>query len=193
MKREHVFSPCRRYRYTLWREWAWQFLPGVTDDPGLSSIGRQDQFVQFVGLNPSTADEVQDDPTVRRCVGYAKRWGFGAMCMTNVFAWRDTDPEAMKRVPSPVSHGSEWVTAGLDEGHMPIDANDYWLQTVAASASLVVAAWGTHGDHRNRAYWARALLAGPKLHSIGVKLNEDGSPRHPLYLAGDLLPVPYPP
>jgi hypothetical protein len=93
MKRETIFSPCRRYRYTLFREWATdELFDGCNDGERGQRLG---QFVQFVCLNPSTADERQDDPTVRRCVDYAKRWGFGAFCMTNIFAWRDTDPYKM--------------------------------------------------------------------------------------------------
>lgn len=70
-----IFSPCGRYRYTLWREW----------------IGGEG-FVQFIGLNPSTATDTEDDPTIRRCINYAKSWGYGGMCMTNLFAYRATLP-----------------------------------------------------------------------------------------------------
>ena len=72
------FSPCRRYRYTLSIEW-----------------DASKERVMFIGLNPSTADETKDDPTVRRCKQFAKDWGYGAMVMTNLFAWRDTDPKKM--------------------------------------------------------------------------------------------------
>src|SRR5690348_9819680 len=98
MTMETVFSQCRKYRYTLWRQWgdvrsgfAMELWPADRAD-------KSRQYVQFIGLNPSTADETQDDPTVRRCIGFSKAWGYGALCMTNAFAWRDTDPEKMKRV-----------------------------------------------------------------------------------------------
>jgi hypothetical protein len=80
-----VFSTCRRYRYVLRRIWDRSTPPAM-----------------FVGLNPSTADEVKDDPTVRRCIGYAKRWGFGGLIMTNIFAFRSTDPNALVELDDPV-------------------------------------------------------------------------------------------
>lgn len=85
MIKDTIFSPCREYRYTLYREWA----------PG-------DKVVMFIGLNPSTADEVNNDPTVRRCINYAKQWGYTGMYMTNIFAYRATDPNVMKAHPEPV-------------------------------------------------------------------------------------------
>ncbi len=145
------FSDCRRYRYTLWRTWS--------GNPG---------YVMFVGLNPSTADEVRDDPTVRRCIGFAKSWGFGAMCMTNLFAFRATKPEAMKAAKDPV--GPE---------------NDRHLRRVARKASLVVAAWGVHGTYLGREAVVRGKL--PRLHCLG--LTRDGLPKHPLYLPRGLKPA----
>ena len=74
MERGADISPCGRYRYSLWRKWG----PGAT--------------CMFVGLNPSTADETADDPTIRRCMAFARDWGYGALCMANLFAYRATDP-----------------------------------------------------------------------------------------------------
>lgn len=147
-----VFSRCRRYRYEWHHRWS--------DGP----------VCLFIGLNPSTADDFQMDPTVRRCVDYAQRWGFGALAMANLFAWRDTDPAAMKRQPRPIGAG-----------------NDATLLRLAASADLVVAAWGCHGNHRQRAATVRPWL--PKLHAL--KVNRDGSPAHPLYLKRALQASPY--
>lgn len=144
-ERKTIFSPCRQYRYTLWREWD-MFNPN---------------YVQFIGLNPSTADEVQDDPTIRRCIGFAKRWGYGAMCMTNIFAFRATDPKVMKQCPLPV--GPE---------------NDRWLVEIARGASLTVAAWGVHGEFMARNVEVMKLL--DNLQCFGV--TKDGHPKHPLYL-----------
>lgn len=84
--RFHHFSEDRKYRYTLWREW------DMSDDmiatmPGYDRTG---EYLQVIGLNPSTADESKDDPTLRRCIDFAQRFGFGALCMTNLFAWRAT-------------------------------------------------------------------------------------------------------
>jgi len=146
-----VFSPCRTYRYTLWREW----------------IGGSG-YAMFVGLNPSTADETQDDPTIRRCIAFSKAWGYSGYCMTNLFAFRATDPAVMKRHPEPIG-----------------DFNDAWLLSCAAGAGVVVAAWGTHGTHLGRDAGVRRLLRG--LHYL--RLTKDGHPAHPLYLPKTLTPV----
>jgi hypothetical protein len=126
----------------------------------------------FVGLNPSTADEVDNDPTVTRCINYAQNWGYGGLIMSNLFAWRDTDPRAMKAAQEPI--GPE---------------NDTWLARLAAEAGLVVAAWGVDGRHRGRGDQVARLLAG-QLHYL--KLTKDGHPSHPLYLKKTLKPEPWP-
>jgi hypothetical protein len=143
--RQTIFSPCRRYRYTLWREYD-MFNPS---------------YVMFIGLNPSTADEVQDDPTIRRCIGYAKDWGYGALCMMNLFAFRATDPRVMKSAKDPV--GPE---------------NDAWLARCARDAGLVVAAWGAHGSYRDRDEEVLKLI--DNVMCLGK--TKEGYPRHPLYL-----------
>ncbi len=125
----------------------------------------------FIGLNPSMADRSMTDPTVRRCISYAKCWGYGALHMTNLFAWIDPDPTTMKQQARPV--GSQ---------------NDATLRRLAAEAGLVVAAWGRHGAHLGRDAVVKAML--PNLHALAV--NQNGSPAHPLYLKGDLMPVPFP-
>jgi hypothetical protein len=149
-----TFSPHRTYRYSLWRRW------------GDEAAG----YVMFIGLNPNTADELKDDPTVRRCIQYAKDWGYGAICMTNIFAFRETDPAVMKAHPSPV--GPE---------------NDATLSHLAAQAQLVVAAWGTDGAHMGRQAEVRRLL--PNLHCLSR--TKEGFPGHPLYLKKTLRPMPY--
>lgn len=125
----------------------------------------------FIGLNPSTADEVNDDPTVRRCIGYARRWGYGGLCMTNIFAYRATDPAVMKAHPAPIG-----------------EENDRYLLGCAAGAGVVVAAWGTHGAHMGRGDQVRRML--PAL--LCLKSTQGGFPSHPLYLRKDLRPVPWP-
>lgn len=115
------FSRCRAYRYTLWRTW----------NTGLFTYaGKPDRYVNFICLNPSTADEVADDNTIRKCVKFAKTWGYPAMCVTNLFAYRSTDPEAMKLVAEPIG-----------------EDNDYFLENTAVNAALVIAAWSQHGSH----------------------------------------------
>ena len=145
MNRKTVFSEDRIYRYVLWREWDM-----------LNSA-----YAMFIGLNPSTADETQDDPTIRRCIGFAKEWGFGSLCMTNLFAFRATKPEDMKKSVDPV---------GQD--------NDYWLKECGSNAGRIIAAWGTHGCFMNRDY--SIMTTVKNLKCLGK--TKTGFPKHPLYL-----------
>jgi len=153
MSRQTILSECRNYRYVLWREW------DMTNPT----------YAMFVGLNPSTADEVEDDPTIRRCVDYAKQWGYGALCMANLFAYRATKPAVMKAHPKPV---------GVD--------NDRWLVELAKNAGVVVAAWGLGGVHLARDK-AVEVLIGNKLSCL--KLTKGKYPGHPLYLKRTLKPL----
>lgn len=153
MQKTALFSPNRTYRYTLWRHWG-----------GLWATG----YAMFIGLNPSTATETEDDPTVRRCIGYARDWGFAGLCMTNIFAFRATDPAVMKAHPEPI--GPE---------------NDRYLAEMAREADIVVAAWGTEGSHLDRGEAVKRMI--PDLHYLG--LTKDGHPKHPLYLRKDLKPI----
>lgn len=146
-----IFSPCRRYRY------AWTC-------PAWSGSG----YMQAIGLNPSTADEVGTDPTIRRCIQFAKDSGCGSLVMTNLFAWRATDPAGMKRAAEPI--GPE---------------NDNWLRLFSAGAKIVLAAWGTHGNHLQRGGAVRELI--PRLHVL--RLTAQGHPQHPLYLPAALRPT----
>ena len=147
------FSPDRRYRYTLWREW---------DMLNTS-------YLMVIGLNPSTADETRNDPTIVRCIGFAKLWGFGALCMTNLFAFRATKPIDMLAIPDPI--GPE---------------NDYTLRGIAAEAGIIIAAWGNHGRFLARDDEVKRMLAGRKLECLAH--NQDGSPVHPLYVPRDRKP-----
>ncbi len=157
-----IFSPDRTYRYTLYREW----------EPSKP-------LVAFIGLNPSTADETNNDPTVTRCINFAKAWGAGRFVMLNLFAYRSTDPKALYAVDDPVG-----------------EANVGWIeQVVGVHAGLVVCAWGTHAENREPAHVADcyAMLRRHK-HVNGVPIcclgkNQNGSPKHPLYLRGDSWPV----
>ena len=150
IKRTAHLSVCRRYRYALWRRW------GAGPN------------VMFVGLNPSTAEEEIDDPTIRRCITFARTWGYGGLCMTNLFAYRSTQPAEMLAQVDPVG-----------------PYNDNYLVQLASEARLVVAAWGTHGQHRGRHNAVRKMLSG--LHYL--RLTKDGHPSHPLYLPANLRPV----
>lgn len=150
MERGADISPCGRYRYALWRKWG----PGGT--------------CMFVGLNPSTADATLDDPTIRRCIGFARSWGYGGLMMTNLFAWRATQPRDMMAADDPV---------GPD--------NDVTLRTAYLNAEVTVAAWGAYGTYGGRHNAVRAML--PRLHYL--RLTKDGHPGHPLYLPASLRPV----
>lgn len=150
-----ILSPCRTYRYVLWREFG-----------GLVGNG----YVMFIGLNPSTADEIEDDPTIRRCIAFAKAWGYGALCMTNLFAFRATQPADMKAATDPIGPG-----------------NDAYLVELAQKAGVVVAAWGTDGAYMGRDQEVRILV--PRLHFL--RKTKDGHPGHPLYLPGNLTPQPF--
>ncbi len=156
MLRETIFSPDRKYRYVLWREWECMFV--------------NNNYVVFIGLNPSTADEAVDDPTIRRCVGFAKSWGYGALCMMNLFAYRETHPIHLKASDDPV---------GQD--------NDHYLKEISGEASIVIAAWGNHGVHWGRSTKVIDLI--PTLFCL--KRTANGSPAHPLYLPKTLKPIPY--
>lgn len=151
-----ALSPCKQYRYTLWRRWY---------------VGPR--IVQFVGLNPSTADETTNDATLRRCIGFARVWGFDAMCMTNLFAFRATSPRDMKLAPDPV-------------GIM----NDCWLLDVRRQVDMCVACWGVHGNHLQRGPQVLETLlhCGP-LHCL--RLTKAGIPSHPLMLPSSLQPIEF--
>ena len=155
---EACFSDDRRFRYHLLREWD-ETLPKVA----------------FIGLNPSTADESADDPTIRRCIGFAKAWGKGGILMLNIYAFRATFPadmwKAQKRGTDIIGGSRNWVDAlkGYATGQ---------------GCDLVVAAWGAHGKRRG----PEVIERWPELMCLGK--NADGTPKHPLYLKGDLLPVP---
>lgn len=126
-------------------------------------------FVMFVGLNPSTADETSDDPTLTRCIKYAKSWGYGGVCMANLFAFRATEPADMKVSDDPI---------GIE--------NNKWLKKLAKDAALVVAAWGNDGSYLERSEQVKEFL--PNLYCL--KLNKSGEPAHPLYQSADIKPVP---
>ena len=152
-----VFSPCRRWRYLLWRRWD-QAKP----------------VANFLMLNPSTADEHKLDPTCSRARDYAERWGYGALVVTNVFAFRSTNPDKLKAVQDPVGPG-----------------NDAAIVRAAKEAALVVCAWGNHGSFSDRSSRVRALLGKSKIPLHCLRINANGEPAHPLYLPGRLKPAPW--
>jgi hypothetical protein len=120
----------------------------------------------IIGLNPSSADEQHDDRTVRRCIDFAKREGCGALAMLNIFAYRATNPAELASCPDPV---------GRD--------NDHYIRSECENAMWIIVAWGTHGKLLGRGAQVVKLLRGRKLLCFGI--NQDGSPKHPLYLSNN--------
>ena len=151
MDRSAIFSDNRKYRYTLWRTWD-------------SKMG----YAMFIGLNPSTADERLDDPTIRRCMGFSKDWGYGGMIMTNLFAFRATNPQDMKNAKDPIG-----------------PKNDYFIRVCSGYASITIAAWGVNGIYLQRDKCVISLI--PNKHVLGF--TKAGHPLHPLYLSKKLRPI----
>lgn len=151
-----VISPCGSYRYVLSRSWS--FEPIVT----------------WVMLNPSTADAMADDATIRKCVGFAKRWGFGGIRVVNLFAWRSRDPLALVDLPDP--YGPEYGK------HFDGAIN---------TSSLVVAAWGCESTLKKkalliqRATMTRTGLLGLTVPVVCLGMTKAGTPYHPLTLGYD--------
>lgn len=155
------FSKGRRHRYTLSRSLA-----------DVSLFESRPKRVLFLMLNPSTANETANDPTVERCCRFGLRWGYDMLAVANLFSFRSTDPRVLRSTP--------------DAEGDPENAET--IVRLAKSAHLVIAAWGVHGALRGRASFVANLLEreGVELHHLG--LTKDGHPRHPLYLRGDTVP-----
>lgn len=150
-----VYSGCGRYRHALHRRW------------GAGPV------LGWVMLNPSTATETQDDPTITRCVGRARALGFGGIAVANLFAFRATSPKGLRLVADPV---------GPDA--------DFALREALDGAAQVVCAWGNHGALLGRGAQVLGQLraAGPPLRHLG--LTARGQPRHPLYVAASVSLIP---
>jgi hypothetical protein len=149
-----VISGCGQYRYLLSRQ-----------------VGLSDRVVAFIGLNPSTADATLDDPTIRRCIGFAKRRDAGLLLMVNLFALRSTDPRALRVHAAPV---------GPD--------NDFWIDRAVSTADVAIAAWGNGGAQMGRSDAVRTRFQG-RLEALAI--TNTGMPKHPLYVRADTETVPY--
>ena len=150
-----VYSDCEHYRYALTRVW---------DEAA--------KRITFVMLNPSTATEVQNDPTVERCERRARTLGYGAFRVTNIFAWRATDPKDMRAAADPIG-----------------PANDAAITEAAQWAGAAICAWGTHGAHLDRGPEVAEILkqTGVSLYHLG--LSQAGHPKHPLYIGYKVQPM----
>ena len=151
-----VFSGCGAYRYALERHWG--------DGPRIA----------VAMLNPSTADETRNDPTIARCATRARAGGFGAMRIVNLFALRATDPRDLKATPDPM---------GLHGDAALLDAADW--------ADMLLCGWGVHGAHLGRGEAVAAMLRG-RGHALStLGLTKDAHPRHPLYVPYASEPRPW--
>ena len=153
MKTYAELSNCRNYRYALWRTW--------DDEKGKA---------MFIGLNPSTADEIEDDRTIKRCISYAKQWGYGGIIMGNLFAYRTPSPAEMMMSNDPV--GPE---------------NDTWLKRLSEEADIVVAMWGNSGSFLNRSNEVVKMF--PSLMCLCI--TNAGQPHHTRGLPDGIKPIPY--
>ena len=150
LKNTAYLSSCRNYRYALWRTW-----------------DANKPRVLFIALNPSTADETHDDPTLNRCINFAHEWGFGGLSIGNLFAFRSTNPKQLKSLDDPIG-----------------PSNDRWLIKLDRESTLTVAAWGNHGKYLKRADHIRQSLKN----LYCLQINITGEPAHPLYLQSNLTP-----
>lgn len=153
-----VYSDCERYRFSLTRVWQ-----------------PEGDRVLFVMLNPSTATEVQNDPTVERCERRARALGAGSFRVCNIFAWRDTDPKALRRAAEPVGSAND---AAIVEGC-------HW-------ADRIVCAWGTHGAYLGRGPAVEELMRATGRELMHLGLTKEGHPKHPLYIAYSAQPQSWP-
>lgn len=180
-------STCGRYRYRLWREWRLHPQPAQwdmwTDDQGqplVDGAGAQlgePKTCVFVMLNPSTADGERDDPTIRKCVGFAKAWGFDRLEVVNLFAHRATDPRellALNHEADPVGWQNE------ENVHRAL--TEYPL-------GRLVCAWGANGGHLGQDETMLGWIGRRPRFALG--LTAEGHPRHPLYVPYSATPVAF--
>lgn len=151
-----AYSACGRYRYGLSRRWA--------SGPALL----------YVMLNPSTATEVSNDPTIERCERRARALGFAALGVVNLFAFRATRPQDLKRAAEPVGA-----------------LNEAAIRLAALRADQILCAWGVHGTHLDQGRRIRALLDDLDRPLMHLGLTKAGAPRHPLYVSYALQPQPW--
>ncbi len=147
-----VLSPCKKYRYQLWRIW---------DD--------SKPKVMFLMLNPSTADEKDDDATIRKCMRYTRKWGYGGFYVGNLYGFRSTEKSVLKKVKNPIG-----------------EVNDEHLKLLSKKCEKVVCAWG-NGEGRPE----RIFKSFKDLYYLKLNKDREESPAHPLYLNGELKPTKF--
>ena len=149
MNRSAIFDETGAYRYALYRSW----------DAGRGTC-------LFIMLNPSTADDQKDDPTVSRCIKYAQRCGYKELVVANTFALRSTDPTKLYGHPDPIGPKNNW-----------------YLKHLAKTADKIVCAWGNHGAYMGRGDAVIKMLSGRELYAF--EITSKGQPKHPLYQRAD--------
>ena len=157
-----IFSECGMYRYSLTRTFG-----------DVNKFGVGNKTANFIMLNPSTATADEDDPTIRRCIGFAKKWDMDQLIVTNIFALRATIPKELYNAKDP-------------EGPL----NMMMIQAASRNAciGIVITAWGVHGAYRNQGEEVLKRLCRDVTRPHHLGLTKDGHPRHPLYLRGDSKP-----
>lgn len=153
MEKKAIISKDKIYRYKLSHTW-----------------GSTKPTILFIGLNPSIADENIDDPTITRCINFAKDWGYGTLLMANLFAFRSTYPKDIYLIDDPI---------GKD--------NDHYLLECVTQSDLIVACWGNNGTYMNREKVITELV--PNLYCL--QKNKNGTPHHPLRPPRNIHPVPF--
>ncbi|MEB3233061.1 MAG: DUF1643 domain-containing protein [Leptolyngbyaceae bacterium] len=168
-----IFSPCHRYRYVLWRSW------------NLSQ-----PTILFIGLNPSTADVVTNDPTIRRCIGFAQAWGYGRLIITNLFAYRTPQPQVLRQVADPIGPDTDAWIKRLCRETIALTAK---INSTCNGEDRIMAIWGNAGgwQGRDRAILTLIRPIVPQLYCL--KVTQQGQPAHPLYQAKTLQPQRYQP
>jgi hypothetical protein len=161
--RDASFSNDGRYRWTLSRGWGDLLKP----------------WVGWIMLNPSTADASIDDPTIRRCMGYAKRWGYAGIHVANLFAYRATEPAELLKAEDPIAPPGQ------------IEMHDALLLDMFSVCPVIIAAWGTHGAYMNRGKQVFEMFTAKQIPLYCLRMSKDGHPCHPLYLPADLTPAPF--
>lgn len=156
-----LISTCGKYRYRLSRTW-----------------DASKEAVVFIMLNPSTADADNDDPTIRRCMDFAKRWGYGGLVVLNLFAFRATKPEDMLQAIDPVGpHNAVHVLTEIDAARL--------------CGADIVCAWGTKGGHRDQDLAMLERIEGFGVMPKCLGVTKDGHPKHPLYVPAETALQPY--
>lgn len=161
-------------------EWSWAI---ISDPPDYRySLGRRlrseskgDSNVLFIMLNPSTADHWKNDPTIKRCIGFADSWGYRVLTVANLFAFRTAYPDEM-------------LEARSKQQNIVGPENDQMILELAMASDCIICAWGNGGtiESRDKEVIQMLLAKGHKLHSLGI--TKKGQPKHPLYIKGNKVP-----